>query len=335
MRVAVYSTKPYTQRFLEATNEKYGHDLHFLEARLDPRTARLAEGCGAVCAFVNDDVSAPVIEALAKEGVKTISMRCAGVNNVDIDAATEHGLCVTRVPAYSPNAVAEHALALMLSLNRKIARARDRVREGNFELQGLLGFDMAGKTVGVFGTGKIGTVVVKILRGIGCEVLAYDLYPNDEVKDLGGTYVELDELFERSDIVTLHCPLTPDTQHVINAEALGKMKRGVMLINTSRGRLIDTKAAIEALKSEHLGYLGIDVYEEEGELFFSDLSDQVIQDDVFARLLTFPNVIITGHQAFFTKEALDAIADTTLDNIARVEAGEECPNAVTKEHVTG
>ena len=292
-------------------------------------TARLAEGCAVICTFVNDPLNAATLEVLSALGVKLVALRCAGFNQVDLRAAERLGITVARVPAYSPYAVAEHAVALILTLNRNIHRAYNRVREGNFALEGLLGFDLHGKTVGVIGTGKIGAVFARILRGFGMTVLAHDVQPNAELEADGLRYVGLEELLERSDIVSLHCPLTPQTQHLVNAERLGRMKRGAMLVNTSRGALVDTPAVIEALKSGCLGALALDVYEEEGDLFFENLSDRVIQDDVFMRLLTFPNVLITGHQAFFTREALTGIAQTTLENVTAFETG-----TGTLHHVT-
>jgi D-lactate dehydrogenase len=318
MDLAVFSTKPYDRRFLEAANAQYGHDLRFFEPRLTPETVSLATGFTGVCAFVNDVLSAPVLRKLAAGGTKLIALRSAGFNHVDLNAAQTLGLTVARVPAYSPFAVAEHALALILTLNRKTHRAFNRVREGNFALDGLLGFDLHGKTVGVVGTGKIGLIFARLMAGFGCEVLAYDPYPNPEVR---ARYVSLPELLEAADIVSLHCPLTPETYHLIGADAVAQMKPGTMLINTSRGALVDTRAVIAGLKSGRIGALGLDVYEEEGDLFFEDLSDRVIQDDVFTRLLTFPNVLITGHQGFFTVEALENIARTTLHNATAFETG--------------
>jgi D-lactate dehydrogenase len=331
VKVAVFSTKPYDRRFLAAANERAGHDLRFFEPRLVPETTPLAAGFHAVCAFVNDRLDRPVLEALAAGGTRLVALRSAGFNNVDLDAAKALGMTVVRVPAYSPYAVAEHTVGLMLALNRKLPRAAARVREGNFTLDGLLGFDMHGKTAGIVGTGKIGTVVARILAGFGCRLLAYDPFPNDAAAALGVAYVPLAELLAASDIVTLHLPLTPESHHLVDAAAIAGMKPGAMLVNTSRGALLDTAAVIEGLKSGRIGSLGLDVYEEEADLFFEDLSSQVIQDDVFARLLTFPNVLITGHQAFFTEEALTAIAETTLANITAVERGEPCPNVVTGE----
>lgn len=327
MRVAVFSTKPYDRAFFSDENARHGHDLTFFEPRLAAETAILAAGHDAVCAFVNDRLDADVLDALAQGGTRSIALRCAGFNNVDLEAAGRLGMSVVRVPAYSPYAVAEHTLALILGLNRKIPRAHARVREGDFSLDGLLGFDLHGRTVGIVGTGQIGAVVARILTGFGCRLLAFDPVRNPECEGLGVSYVALPELLA-ADIVTLHCPLLPQTRHLIDAEALALMRRGAMLINTSRGALLDTPAVIEALKSGHLGYLGLDVYEEEAALFFEDLSGQVLQDDVFARLLTFPNVLITGHQAFFTHEALTAIAATTLTNLDDLAAGRPCPNAI-------
>lgn len=317
MRVAVFSTKPYDQEYFEQANG--GHELVFLEARLRADTAALADGFEAVCAFVNDVVDAGVVTKLARGGTRLIALRCAGFNNVDLGACAAHGVTVVRVPAYSPYAVAEHTVALLLSLNRQIHRAYNRVREGNFALDGLIGFDMIGKTAGVIGTGKIGAAVCAILQGFGCRVLAHDPYPNEALKV---EYVDLDRLYAESDMVTLHMPLSKETHHLIDATAIAKMKEGVVLINTSRGGLLDTQAVIQALKSGKIGRLGLDVYEEEGPLFFEDRSHRVLQDDVFARLLTFPNVLITGHQAFLTAEALTQIAETTLANIAAFARGE-------------
>lgn len=319
MNIAFFSTKPYDRTFFEDAGAAAGLGITFLEHRLTPETARLATGHPAVCAFVNDDLSAHTIEALHDAGVRLVALRCAGFNNVDLAAAKERGIKVGRVPAYSPYAVAEHTLALMLALNRKIHRAANRVREGNFSLDGLLGFDLHGKTVGVVGTGKIGAIVVKILRGFSCEVLAHDLRPEPDCVAQGASYVSLEDLLARSHVVTLHCPLAPSTHHLIDERRLGLMRPGAMLVNTSRGALVDALAAIQALKSGQLGSLALDVYEEEADLFFRDLSGTVLQDDVFSRLLTFPNVLITGHQAFFTREALQNIADTTLENVKRFQ----------------
>ncbi len=336
MNVAMFSAKPYDVRFFEQVNEQQGapHAFTFFEPHLTAKTAILAKDSPAVCVFVNDRLDAETLQLLADGGTRLIALRCAGFNNVDLPASAALGLYVVRVPAYSPHAIAEHTAALILSLNRKISRAHDRVREGNFALDGLLGFDLNGRTVGVIGTGKIGRVLAKIMVGFGCEVLACDPYPHPELEEAGGRYVALAELLAQSDIVSLHCPLTPETYHLIDDQTLPQMKRGVMIINTSRGAVIDTPAVIEALKSGQVGYLGLDVYEEEGDLFFEDLSNRVIQDDVFARLLTFPNVLITGHQAFFTEEALTNIAETTLANITAFEQGAALVNEVTPEKIT-
>ena len=319
MRVTVFSAKSYDRRFFTEANEACVHEFVFMDTRLSAATAVLARGADAVCAFVNDVLDAPALSLLADGGVRLVAMRCAGYNNVDLQAARRLGMMVARVPAYSPHAVAEHTLALILALNRKIHRAFGRVREGNFALDGLLGFDLHGKTAGVVGTGQIGEVVVRVLRGFGCTVLAFDPQPSAACKALGARYVSRDELLAQSDLITLHCPLTSETRHWIDADALARVKPGLMLVNTSRGAIIDTRAVIDALKKGILGSLGLDVYEEEANLFFEDLSGSIIGDDVFARLLTFPNVLITGHQAFFTAEALGAIAQTTLENLTAFE----------------
>jgi D-lactate dehydrogenase len=334
MRVAVFSTKPYDRHFLEAANAAYGHDLVYFEARLNAETVPLAEDFPAICVFVNDRLDRDVLTTLAAHGTRLIALRSAGFNNVDIDAAADLDMTVVRVPAYSPHAVAEHAVGLMLALNRHLPRAYNRVREGNFSLEGLIGFDFHGKTAGIIGTGNIGTIVARILAGFGCRLLAHDPYPNDECRRLGVEYVSLPELLVGSDIITLHCPLTPESYHLIDQQALATMKPGAMLINTGRGALLDTRVVIEGLKSGRIGHLGLDVYEEEEQLFFEDRSARVLQDDVFARLLTFPNVLITGHQGFFTHEALTAIAETTLANIEAIEQGEPCPNAVQPQGTT-
>lgn len=331
MNVAVFSTKDYDRTFLDVANDGR-HDLTYFEPHLTAETVSLAEGHDAVCAFVNDDLGPNVLETLAGQCVEFIALRSAGFNHIDLEAAEDHNLTVARVPAYSPHAVAEHALALILTLNRKTNRAYNRVRERNFSLEGLMGFDLNDKTVGVVGTGKIGTIFARIMDGVGCHVLAYDPYPNDAAKAYAD-YVTEPALFRRSDIVSLHCPLTPETHHLIDEDALAEMKDGVMLINTSRGALIDTPVVLDALKSKKVGHLGLDVYEEEDNLFFEDLSDRVIQDDVFMRLLTFPNVLITGHQAFFTEEALAGIAETTIENITAFETGEGTLHEVTAEKV--
>jgi len=331
MKTAVFSTKSYDRQSFEDANRQAGHELVFFEPRLTYQTSRLADGFPAICAFVNDQLDARVLLALAKSGTRLIAMRCAGFNNVDLRSAAELDLTVARVPAYSPRAVAEHTLGLILSLARKLHKAYNRVREGNFALEGLLGIELHGRTAGVIGTGRIGAAVARLLIGFGCRVLAYDVTENEELQAAGVRYVALDELFGESDLITLHCPLIPATFHLIDDETLAKMKPGVMLINTSRGKLIDTEAAARALKSGKIGSLALDVYEEEADLFYEDLSDRVIQDDVFARMLTFPNVIITGHQAFFTGNALRAIAEETLANITAFEQGRRPPGLITAE----
>jgi len=314
MKVACFSTKPYDRRFLSEASESSDHEFQFFEPRLDESTAVLAEGSDAVCAFVNDSLCATTLGRLAELKIRFIVMRCAGFNNVDLEAAKQNDIRIARVPRYSPHAVAEHTVGLLLTLNRKIHKAYNRVRENNFSIDGLLGFDLYQRTFGVIGTGAIGQSLARIMVGFGCEVLLYDPYPSEEAKNYG-TYVELDELLRRSDVVSLQCPLTPETYHMINEERVSKMKRGAMLINTSRGGLVDTTAAIDGLKSGQLGGFALDVYEEETGVFFEDLSQQVIQDDVLSRLLTFPNVLVTSHQAFFTHEALQTIARTTIQNL--------------------
>ena len=307
----------------------------FLEPRLSVETARLAAGIPAVCAFVNDELGRATLEILAGGGTGLIALRSAGFNNVDLAAAAELGLRVVRVPAYSPYAVAEHTVALILALNRKIHRAYQRVRDGNFSLDGLLGFDLHGRAVGVVGTGVIGTTVIGILSGFGMCVLASDPFPNERVREFGALYVELPELLARSDIITLHCPLLPDTAHLVDRAAIGQMRRGVMLVNTSRGGLVDSRAVIAGLKSGRIGSLGLDVYEEETKLFSNDLSGEIIQDDVFSRLLTFPNVIVTAHQGYFTVDALAQIATATLLNVADFEAGRPLVNEIRFETGAG
>ncbi|WP_300064653.1 2-hydroxyacid dehydrogenase [uncultured Roseobacter sp.] len=318
MKVVVFSTKPFDKSYIVQANNGT-HELTFLDMRLSAETAPLADGFDVVCAFVNDDLNRETIAQLAKAGVRMIALRSAGFNHVDLAAAAKAGLVVARVPAYSPHAVAEHTIALILTLNRKMHRAYNRVREGNFALDGLLGFDLHGKTIGIVGTGKIGELVAQILDGFGCALLAYDPVENPNCTALGLRYVDLDTLFRQSDVITLQCPLMPQTHHLIDADAIGKMKQGVMLINTSRGAVVDTSALIAGLKTGQIGNVGLDVYEEEADLFFKDLSQTFIPDDVFARLLTFPNVLITGHQAFFTHEAVTAIAETTIANISAFE----------------
>ncbi|SEN39332.1 D-lactate dehydrogenase [Pseudomonas sp. ok272] len=321
MRTILFSSQAYDRDSFLAANLPGDVELHFQSARLSLDTAALAEHFEVVCPFINDDLSAPVLEHLAAGGTRLIALRSAGYNHVDLAAAKRLGLDIVRVPAYSPHAVAEHAVALILALNRRLNRAYNRTREGDFTLHGLTGFDLYGKTVGVVGTGQIGATFAKIMAGFGCQLLAYDPYPNPEVLALGARYLPLPQLLAEAHIISLHCPLTEDSKHLINAQSLAHLQPGAMLINTGRGGLVDTPALIEALKDGQLGYLGLDVYEEEAQLFFEDRSDLPLQDDVLARLLTFPNVIITAHQAFLTREALAAIAGTTLQNIAAWAAG--------------
>lgn len=315
IKLAVFSSKNWVTTSFDAVNQQFNFDLAFFEARFDHKTALLAAGADAICVFVNDKVDAPALEILKKQGVKLVALRCAGFNNVDIERAKALGIGVVRVPAYSPYAVAEHTLGLILALNRKLHKAYTRVRDGNFALDGLLGFDIHNKTIGVVGTGKIGQIFCKLMHGFGTRILAFDKYPNQEMQDMGVDYVDLQTLYQQSDIISLHCPLTYETFHMINDYAIASMKPGVMIVNTSRGPLIDTNAVIEGLKKGKVGYLALDVYEEEEALFFEDLSEKVIQDDQFVRLETFPNVLITAHQAFFTKEAIQNISDTTFKNI--------------------
>ena len=313
-KIAFFDAKPYDKKSFIETNKQFGFDITYFETHLNAQTAALSGDFDGVCAFVNDTIDTVVIELLVEHGVQIIGLRCAGYNNVDFKAAYNK-IRVVRVPAYSPYAVAEHATALMLSLNRKTHKAYYRTRDGNFSINGLLGFDMHGKTVGVLGTGKIGKCLISILKGFGMKVLAFDPYPDEEyAKDFGISYVSLDELYKQSDIISLHCPLTKDTEHMIDAKAINQMKKGVIIINTGRGKLIDTKALIGGLKSGAIGASGLDVYEEESNYFFEDKSTEPITDDTLARLLTFPNVLITSHQAFFTQEALHNIAQTTLSN---------------------
>lgn len=334
MKVGVFSTKRYDRQSLGEANARLraggqpGHELAFLEARLDRETAPLGAGFPAICVFVNDRLDAQVLATLAAGQTRLVALRCAGFNNVDLEAARRVGLTVVRVPAYSPYAVAEHTVALILTLERKIHRAINRVRDGNFALEGLLGTELHGRTVGIVGTGRIGATVARVLSGFGVTLLGTDVAPNPECQALGVRYVPIDELLRAAHVVTLHCPLTPETRHLIDARRLGTMRPDALLVNTSRGALIDTPAIIAALKAGRLRGLAIDVYEEEEQLFFEDHSTDVVQDDVFARLLTFPNVVVTGHQAFFTDTALGDIARTTLDNIAAFESGGPLANRI-------
>ncbi|MEL6353379.1 MAG: 2-hydroxyacid dehydrogenase [Cyanobacteria bacterium J06627_28] len=329
MKIAFFSAKSYDKVSFSEANESYDHELTFLEPRLTSETVALAAGFSAVCVFINDVLNAAALRELAANGTQLIALRCAGYNNVDLDVAKELNVKVVRVPAYSPYAVAEHAAGLILMLNRKLYKAYNRVRDDNFELKGLLGFDLHSKTVGIVGTGKIGECFARIMNGFGCRLLAYDVRENPSLLDMGAQYVDLPTLLGQSDVVSLHCPLLPDTYHLIDSESIGQLKPGAMLINTSRGGLVDTKAAIAGLKSGQIGHLGIDVYEDEGSLFFQDLSDTIIQDETFQLLQSFPNVVITAHQAFFTKEALTNIANTTLTNIHEIERQGSCHNEVT------
>lgn len=314
MKVAVFSARKYdVEAFTSWADTSLNFSYH--DTRLTVDTVKLAQGAHAICVFVNDDLSAPVLHQLSVMGIEMIALRCAGYNHVDLETARQLGIRVARVPAYSPEAVAEHTVAMMLTLNRKTHKAYNRVRDDNFSLDGLLGFNMCGKTVGIIGTGKIGTATARILNGFGCQLLYCDPTINPELEKTAGRYVSLAELCAQSDIISLHCPLTPDTHYMIDTTSIQSMKEGVMLINTSRGTLINTEAVTEGLKSRKIGYLGLDVYEQEADLFFENLSEQVIDDDVFKRLMTFPNVLITGHQAFFTREALQQITQTTSDNL--------------------
>ncbi|QZA77947.1 2-hydroxyacid dehydrogenase [Deefgea tanakiae] len=316
MRIAVFDSKQYDRTALTAANQQHQHDLVFFDDRLNIKTVPLAEGFDVVCPFVNDKLDAPTMAKLAKLGVQLVTLRCAGYNGVDLDAAKLHGITVTRVPAYSPEAVAEHVFALLLTLIRKTHRAFNRVRDGNFTLDGLEGFNLHGRTFGVVGAGKIGLATARIARGFGCKVLAFDPYP-PATCDVGCEFVTLDELFAQADVISLHSPLFPTTHHMINAHTLAKMKEGVVLINTSRGGLINTLALIKSLKSGHVGGVGLDVYEHEEGVFFEDLSDSMLKDDVLARLTTFPNVVITSHQGFLTTEALNNIAASVLESVAQ------------------
>lgn len=328
MKVAVFSAKRYDRELLAAANAQAGHELIFFDDLLEPSTVALTAGCGAVCVFVNDRVDAPVLAALAHGGTGLVALRCTGFNNVDLKAAAAQGIKVVRVTDYSPHSVAEHAVGLILALTRKLHRAYNRTRDGNFELDGLLGADLNGQTVGVIGTGKIGRVFARIMTGFGCQLIGYDKIPSPDFEAMGGRYVPLPELAARSGIVSLHCPLTPETHHLVNAKALALVKPGAILINTSRGALVDTEAAIEALKSGRLGALGLDVYEQESNLFFQDLSGTIIADDLIQRLVSFPNVIVTGHQAFFTREAIGTICATTISSISAYADGKPLEHEV-------
>jgi D-lactate dehydrogenase len=324
MKVACFSTKSYDKDGFDRLLPEYGHEFTYLELKLDEKTVSLAEGFDAICSFVNDHLDETVLNKLAQMKIKNIVLRCAGYNQVDLKKAAELGIRICRVPAYSPEAVAEHAVALLLTLSRKTHKAYNRVRENNFSLEGLTGFNINGKTVGVIGTGAIGTAFCRIMKGFGCKILAFDLFENKDLKNAGVTYVSLDDLLKQSAIISLHCPLTPETQHLINGKRISLMPEGVVLINTSRGALIETRA----LKKRKIGYLGIDVYEQEEHLFFRNLSEEILMDEDIARLMTFPNVLITGHQAFLTKEALAQISKVTLENLNELGKGEILTNEV-------
>ncbi|HCC69754.1 MAG TPA: hydroxyacid dehydrogenase [Bacteroidales bacterium] len=328
MKVAIFSTQKYDREYFEKFEDYHNHELTYFKTSLNKDTVELARGYPAICVFVNDKLDDKTLELLSRNGVRLIALRCAGHNNVDLKAANQYGLTVLRVPAYSPEAIAEHALALILTLNRKTHKAYNRVREGNFSLENLTGFNLNKKTVGVIGTGKIGAIFSEIMMGLGCQILAYDINESDILRNQGVKYVSMENIFLNSDIISLHCPLTEETIHIIDREALLKMKDGVMIINTSRGGLIKTEDVIDALLSKKIGYLGIDVYEQEENLFFKDLSESIIEDDMILRLNSFPNVLITSHQAFFTKEALDEIALVTLQNITDFESRNTLKNEV-------
>lgn len=324
MKTTFFSAKPYEKHFFNRHNSSFQLKLEYLDTHLGPHIVNAVEqDTFAVCVFVNDRLIPEVIEVLADKGVKVIALRCAGFNNVHLETARKYGIRVCRVPAYSPEAVAEHAVAMLLTLNRKTHKAYNRVREQNFSLTGLLGFNLYGKTVGVIGTGKIGKAFCKIMLGFGCNVLAYDLYPDKTLENAGVQYAAFDTVLKSADVISLHCPLTPETRYLINQSSLDMMKKGATIINTSRGGLINTRDAIEALKTGQLAYLGIDVYEQEEKLFFHDLSGAIIEDDTIQRLMSFPNVLVTGHQAFFTEEALSQIAETTLSSIYAFSKGSE------------
>jgi len=328
MKIAVFSSKPYDRRYFETYNKDYNYELSFFDTNLNAQTSNLTQDFDVVCVFVNDQLGKEVIKALASNGVKLIALRCAGFNNVDLEAAEQYGIKVTRVPAYSPQAVAEHALALILTLNRKTHKAYNRVKEGNFSLDNLIGFNVYNKTVGVIGTGKIGQAFCKIMLGLGCKVLAYDVAPQGALEEAGVTYVTLEELYKGSDIISLHCPLLPATQHLINDKSIAQMKTQVMIINTSRGGLINTEDVIKNLKDRKVGYLGIDVYEQEEDVFFEDKSEQIIEDDALLKLISFPNVLITSHQAFLTSEALTEISKTVFQNIYEFVNNQSLTNEV-------
>jgi len=326
MKIAFFSAKPYDRKYFDRHSGE--HTITYFEAPLNEQTVKLAAGCNAICVFVNDRMDQVVIEQLNNLGIKIIALRCAGFNNVNLTTAAGYNIPVVRVPAYSPYSVAEHAVALILTLNRKTHKAYNRVREGNFSLDRLTGFDLHGKTTGVIGTGKIGQIFCNIMLGFGCKVLAFDLVEHQPTAQKGVQYLPLTDVLQQSDIISLHCPLNEQTKHIINSDTIAMMKHGVMLINSSRGALIETSDVIEALKTGQIGYLGLDVYEQEETLFFNDLSENIIQDDLILRLLSFPNVLITSHQGFFTEEALSEIAKITITNLTDFENGSVLKNKV-------
>ncbi|MFN4000153.1 2-hydroxyacid dehydrogenase [Algoriphagus sp.] len=328
MKIAFFSTKSYDRESFSHFLKNSGHEITYFEAKLDKHTVYLAEGHEAVCSFVNDKIDATMLKKLSQLSVKLIALRCAGYNHIDLSAAAENGIKIVRVPAYSPEAVAEHAFALILTLSRKTHKAYNRVRENNFSLEGLTGFNIHGKTIGVIGTGAIGKAFCRIAKGFGCEILAYDIFESEEMKELGVKYLSIDDVLRQSQIISLHCPLNPDTHHMINSKTISQLQDGVMLINTSRGALVETKAVIKALKERKIGFLGIDVYEQEEHIFFKNLSEEIMQDEQIARLMTFPNVLVTGHQAFLTKEALEQIAKITLENISAFDNGQTLINEI-------
>ncbi len=326
VKLAIYSSKQYDRDYFERVNQQFGYELVFFDFLLTPATAKTATGCAAISIFVNDDCGRKVLTELAQLGVKIVALRCAGFDNVDLAAAKELGIQVVRVPAYSPEAVAEHAVGMIMSLNRHIHRAYQRTRDANFSLEGLIGFNMHGRTAGIIGTGKTGIAILRILNGFGMRLLACDPFPNPLALTLGAEYVDLTTLYRQADIITLHCPMSEENYHLLNRAAFDQMKKGVMIINTSRGGLIDSAAAIDALKQHKIGFLGMDVYERERGLFFNDKSSDVIQDDIFLRLSSCHNVLFTGHQAFLTEEALTTLSETTLKNIDTLMNGQHCPN---------
>ena len=328
MNIALFSSQPYDEAYFDRYKEQYGFAFTYFETALNDSTVNLTKGFEVVCVFVNDDVDEPTIRQMQQNGVRLIALRCAGFNNVDLEAAKACQIPVVRVPAYSPEAIAEHSLALILTLNRKTHKAYNRIREGNFSLNKLMGFNLHQKTVGVIGTGKIGVAFCRIMHGMGCKILAADPFESEELRQLGVNYLPVEEVFRQADIISLHCPLTPETKYIVNKATIASMKEGVMIINTSRGALINTADVIEGLTSRKIGFLGIDVYEQEENLFFQDLSESIIQDDYILRLNSFPNVLITAHQAYFTKEAMHEITTTTLDNIAAFAKGEELVHKV-------